>query len=108
MKKISKISNTPEWIEKLAGELDSPHSDGYFDEIIAKLSEEELRNALQQILIKIDDSSVFKEVLKELGLADNGFEKHSEENHNKEKLINPDKAIIEDSDEHLNDANINY
>ena len=108
MKTVLKGSDCPSWIDKFASDMipkqdDDPH----FDEIINSLSEDALKQVLHKILVRIDDDSVFKEVLKEIGLADDkenkNFMKKSEE-HN----INVDKALIRNYDETPEDAPINY
>ena len=106
MKIISKISDSPEWFSKLASELNHPHEDGYLDEILNHLSEEELREVLQKILVETDSNAVVIKILREMGkvVDDNkSFEKESED-HN----INPDKALIRNFDETPGDAPINY
>jgi hypothetical protein len=115
MKTVYKISDTPDWMSKFAGELDHPHEDGYLDEMVNGLSEEDLRKVLQQILIKTEDNSVAYQILKEMAEADATPDSkeckpcmHKKSEDEKEYNINPDKAIIRNHDETPNDAKINY
>jgi hypothetical protein len=108
MNRISKISNSPEWLSKLAQQFGDPHEDGYLDEIVNHLSEESLREFLQKLLVEIDDNTLAFKILKEMGKADKdnkSFEKKGEE---KEYNINPDKALIRNHDETPGDSPINY
>jgi hypothetical protein len=108
MKTISKISDTPEWMSKFAGGINHPHEDGYLDEIVNKLSEEELRNFVQKMLLEIDDNGIAMKVLKEMDKCDRDNSNFKKKSEDKEYNINPDKAIIRNYDETPNDADINY